>query len=395
MGLGATRDRSALWSWGISGAVVPGTHGVSAGSSQKARPGFLIRMEGNDMNLFFGFDVSLASTAICIVDDHGKILNETAVATEPEALAAVLHSLPGTVIAVGLEAGPLSQWLHKDLTDAGFPVVLMETRQVRGALQAMPIKTDRRDAEGIARLLQMGWFRPVHCKSVSAQETRALLTARKSVQQAIINLELSLRGVLRNFGLRMGVVAKGGYDCRVREMTVGNPMLVAAAEPVLRARVALRKELAGLERQVRDLARQDPVCRLMMTMPGVGVVVALTAKSAIDDPARFRCSKDVGPWTGLTPGRHQSGERDVIGQITRAGDAGLRTALYHAALSMMHRGRPNWLKAWGLNVARRRGKKRAVVGLARRIGVVLHRMWVDGTEFRFTRDMPGETVAAA
>lgn len=337
------------------------------------------------MDHFIGLDVSLASTAICILNTHGKVAKETTAASEPEELVAALRALSGKVVAVGLEAGPLSQWLHKHLTEAGFETVLMETRQVKGALKAMPIKTDRRDAEGIARLLQMGWFRPVHCKSVSAQEMRAVLTARKSIQQAAINLELSIRGVLRNLGLKMGKVAKGRFEARVRELTVGNPMLEGAADPILRARAALRNELAGLEKLVRDHAKSDPVCRLMMTMPGVGAIVALTAKSAIDDPERFRSSKDIGPWVGLTPRREQSGERDIIGQITRAGDAGLRTALHQAATVMLNHGRPNWLTAWALRVAGRRGKKRATVALARRIGVVLHRMWRDGSEFRFTR----------
>src|SRR5690554_4971125 len=156
------------------------------------------------MDHFIGLDVSLASTAICVLNAHGKVAKETTATSEPEELVTALRALSGSIIAVGLEAGPLSQWLHKHLTEAGFEAVLMETRQVKGALKAMPIKTDRRDAEGIARLLQMGWFRPVHCKSVSAQEMRAVLTARKSIQQAVINLELSMRGVLRNFGLKMG-----------------------------------------------------------------------------------------------------------------------------------------------------------------------------------------------
>ena len=337
------------------------------------------------MDHFIGLDVSLASTAICVLNAHGKVARETTAASEPEELVTALRALSGNVIAVGLEAGPLSQWLHKYLTEAGFEAVLMETRQVKGALKAMPIKTDRRDAEGIARLLQMGWFRPVHCKSVSAQEMRALLTTRKSIQQAAINLELSMRGVLRNFGLKMGRIPKGRFEERVRELTNGNAMLEAAADPILRVREALRSELAKLEKMARDHAKSDPVCQLMMTMPGVGAIVALTVKSAIDDPNRFGSSKDVGPWAGLTPRREQSGERDIIGQITRAGDVSLRTALYQAATVMLNRGRSNWLTAWALRVAQRRGKKRATVALARRIGVVLHRMWRDGTEFRFTR----------
>ena len=338
------------------------------------------------MEVYIGLDVSLASTAVCVLGEKGTVVTEAQVASAPDSLVSFLRELPQGIAAIGLEAGPLSHWLHKGMTDAGFEPVLMETRQVKAALKAMPIKTDRRDAEGIARLLQLGWFRPVHCKSVSSQEMRALLTSRKSVLDALTDMELSLRGVLRNFGLKLGHVSKGRWETRVRELIAGNAMLEAAAEPILRARAALRRELAGLEKLVRNLARQDPVCRVLMTMPGVGHIIALTFMSAIDDPARFRRSKDVGPWVGLTPGRDQSGERDIVGRITKCGDAGLRAALFQAATVMLNRAGPNWLKAWALRVAKLRGRKRATVALARRIGVVLHRMWRDRTEFRFTRE---------
>ena len=157
------------------------------------------------------------------------------------------------------------------------------------------------------------------------------------------------------------LLGRGPFEARVRELAAGNAMLETMSEAMLRVRAELRVELAGLERRLRDLARENADCRLMMTMPGVGPVVALTVKSAIDDPARFRSSKDVGPWAGLTPGRYQSGEVDVVGGITRAGDVGLRTALYQAATVMMHRAKPSWLKTWGMRVAQRRGMKRAVV----------------------------------
>lgn len=334
------------------------------------------------MRLFVGLDVSLAKTAICVVSEHGKIVNEAQVASEPEVLVRWAREQEGTIAAIGLEAGPLSQWLHRGLSGAGLDVVLMETRQVKGALKAMPIKTDRRDAEGIARLLHLGWFRPVHCKSVSAQEVRAVLGARKALQQGMIALEMSLRGLLRNFGLKVGAISRGRYEHRIRELAEGNPMLEVATGPMLRARASLRLELAGLERHVRQLAQEDPVCRRLMSMPGVGAVVALTYRSAVDDPARFTSSKKVGPWVGMTPSRNQSGERDVSGGITKAGDVNLRRALCQAATVMMHRGRSTWLRTWAAQVARRRGAKRAMVALARRISVILHRMWVDDTDFR-------------
>ncbi len=210
-----------------------------------------------------------------MLTEHGKIVREVEVASEPEPLITLLRDLEGTTEAIGLEAGPLSQWLHRAMKKTGLPAVPMETRQVKGALKAMPIKTDRRDAEGIARLLHLGWFRPVHCKSVSAQEVRAILAARKAIQGNMIALEMSLRGLLGNFGLKVGAISRGRFEARIRELVAGNMMLDAAAEPMLRVRAALRQELAGLEKLVRQMASEEPVCLRLMTMPGVGAVVAL------------------------------------------------------------------------------------------------------------------------
>ena len=348
------------------------------------------------MKLFVGLDVSLSKTAVCVLTEHEKIVQEVEVGSEPEPLIGLVEGLEGPVEAVGLEAGPLSQWLHRAMTEIDLPAVLMETRQVRGALKAMPISeaekemirgiifpsNDRRDAEGIARLLHLGWFRPVHCKSVSAEEVRAILAARKAIQGNMIALEMSLRGLLGNFGLKVGAVSRGRFEARIRELVSGNTMLEAATEPMLRVRSILRHELAGLQKPVRQMASEDPVCLRLMTMPGVGSVVALTYRSAVDDPSRFRSSKNVGPWVGLTPSRSQSGERDVSGGITKAGDVNLRRALCQAAAVMLNRGQSNALRTWASRVGKRRGRKRAMVALARRMAVVLHRIWVDGTAFR-------------
>ena len=337
------------------------------------------------MNVFIGLDVSLKDTAVCVLTEKGDLLKEAKVASEPADLVAFVHELGCEIGSIGLEAGPLSQWLHKALTDAGFETVLMETRRVNSALKAIPIKTDRRDAEGIARLLHLGWFRPVHCKSVSAQEHRAILTARKAIQKTQKAIEQSVRGVLRGFGLKMGAVSEAAFEARVCELVDGNTMLEVAIAPQLRLRNIARAEFDGLDKQVERFAKADPVCQLLMTMPGVGPITSLTFKTAVDDPNQFRRSRDIGPWVGLTPGRHQSGELDISGKITKAGDAGLRAALYMAAQAML-KGRHNWLKSWALRLATRRGKKFAKVALSRRIGVVLHRMMSDGTEFCFTRD---------
>jgi transposase len=338
-----------------------------------------------------GIDVSLERSSVCVVDGTGRIVREAKVASEPEALVGFFRRLGLAVTRIGLEAGPLSQWLHAGLTAAGFEAVLLETRHVKAALSAMTVKTDRNDARGIAQLLRMGWYRPVHRKSPPAQEIRALLVGRKLLQGKLLDVELSIRGILRGFGLKLGVVGKGGFAARVRELVAGQPMLERVAEPMLRAREALRAEYHVLHRAVLAIVRADATCRRLMTVPGVGPLVAVTFSSAVDDPARFGRSRAVGAHFGLTPKKYQSGETDVTGGISKVGDAMVRTALYEAANVMLTRsGKFSTLKRWALEVAKRRGMRRAKVALARKLATVLHRLWVDGSEFRF-----GKEAAAA
>jgi transposase len=342
---------------------------------------------------YAGIDVSLERSSVCVVDATGRIIREAKVASEPEALVGFFAQLGVPLTRVGLEAGPLSQWLHAGLAGAGFEAVLLETRHVRAALSAMVVKTDRKDARGIAQLLRMGWYRPVHRKSPPAQEVRALLVGRKLLQGKLLDVELSIRGILRGFGLKLGEVSRGRFAARVRELVAGQPMLERAIEPMLRARDALRSEYLTLHRAVLAIVREDAVCRRLMTVPGVGPLVAVTFTSAVDDPARFRRSRAVGAHFGLTPKRYQSGETDVTGGISKAGDATVRAVLYEAANVMLTRsGKFSTLKRWGLEVAQRRGMRRAKVALARKLATVLHRLWADGSEFRSGKEE--ETAAA-
>jgi transposase len=200
------------------------------------------------------------------------------------------------------------------------------------------------------------------------------------------DVELGIRGLLRGFGLKVGQVSKGRYEARIRELVTGHPMLEPVAAAMLQARASLRAEYGKLHRMLLRTVRDDAVCRRLMTVPGVGPVVVMTYKTAIDDPTRFRKSKDVGPYFGLTPSKYQSGEVDWTGRITKVGDAMVRTVLFEAANVMLSRvTRFSALKAWALQVAKLRGLKRAKVALARKLGVVLHRMWVDGTDFRWRK----------
>jgi transposase len=336
---------------------------------------------------YAGIDVSLELSSVCIVDPKGKIVKEAKVASDPDALVAFFRDLGFPVARIGLEAGPLSQWLHAGLITAGLEAILLETRHVKAALSAMTVKTDRKDARGIAQLIRMGWFRPVHCKSIGSQEVRALLVARKQLLGKLLDVEFSIRGILRGFGLKMGAVTRNGFDARVRELCAGQTMLEQIAGAMLAARAALLTEYSKLHKAMLAIVRADAVCRRLMTAPGVGALAAITFKTAIDDPARIKKSKAVGALFGLTPRKYQSGETDITGGISLVGDEMVRTALYEAANALLSRvTRFSALKRWGMDVAKRRGVKRAKVALARKIGVILHRMWVDGTSFRWTKE---------
>ena len=344
------------------------------------------------MEHYAGLDVSLEQTSVCIVDARGGIVVEAKVASDPEDLVRYFQSLKLSIERVGLEAGPLSQWIHAGLTAAGFETVLLETRHVKAALSAMTVKTDRHDARGIAQLLRSGWYRPVHAKSVSAQEMRSLLTARKLMQAKLLDVESGIRGLLRGFGLKVGPISRGRYEMRIRDLVAGQPILETMIDAMLGARAALETEFKRLHRALLAIVRDDPVCRQLMSVPGVGAIVAITFKSGVDDPTRFRRSRDVGPHFGLTPRKYQSGELDVTGSISKVGDRMVRTALYEAANVILTRTvRFSGLKAWAMAVARRRGSRKAKVALARKLGVILHRMWVDGTTFRWSNE--GSAIA--
>jgi transposase len=247
----------------------------------------------------------------------------------------------------------------------------------------MPVKTDRKDARGIAELMRLGWHRPVHCKSMAAQETRALLTARDLVQSKLHDVEMSLRGTLRGFGLKVGKTTPRRFEARILELVAGHPSLEVIAKALLAVRAVMLREFNAFEKRVRAMARTDTRARLLMSVPGVGAIVALTFASAIDDPARFKSSKSVGAHFGLTPKKYQSGETDITGRISKIGDKGVRTVSYQAAHVMLTRPVKgcSGLKSWAMKLAKRAGMKKAKVALARKLTVIMHRMLADGTTF--------------
>ena len=344
--------------------------------------------EKRSMDYFAGLDVSVKDTSVCIVDGTGKIVREVKVASEPDALLQVLRHGAYCFKRIGLEAGPLSQWLFSALGEANLPVICVETRHMRAVLKAQINKTDRNDARGIAQMMRVGLYRPVHVKTLRSQKLRMLLTHRKLLQSKAIAIENDLRGTLRNFGLKVGTAGRTKFEARIEELVEEMPDLAVLVEPLLVVRRVLREQIGILHRHLLTIVRDDDVCRRLMTVPGVGPVVALTYRVTVDVPARFKNSKAVGAAFGLTPARYQSGESDRIGGISRCGDEMMRMMLYEAAQTMLVVSTKwSWLKAWAMKIAKNRGMKKAIVALARRLAVIMHRIWIDGTEFRWTKEV--------
>ncbi len=266
-------------------------------------------------------------------------------------------------------------------------------------MAAMPNKTDRNDARGIAQIMPTGWYRAVHVKSPSCRSWRALLTARRLVLDKRRDIENGVRALLREAGLKVGTPSRKDFAVRVRDW----PLSVIEV---------ISQEVERLTRRVLDEVKVGSICRRPMTVPGVGPPTALAFRATIDQPGRFRRSLDVGTRLSLTPStlatrlrgsrwrshrrrRYQSGETDVQGSISRSGDERARTALYEAAHSLLIRS-SKWsaLRAWGMGVAKRRGMPRARVAVARKLAVILHRMWADGSEFRWGKQVAMPATAA-
>lgn len=333
------------------------------------------------MECFAGLDVSIDETAICVVDTAGETLLTASVATDPGTIAEVLRPFSKRLRRVGHEAGALSPWLQPALKEVGLPAVCLETRHVRAAMSAQRNKTDATDALGIAHIMRTGWFRTAHIKTEACYRLRLLLVQRRNLKRKFLDLENTVRHSLKAFGVRLNRVSRGGFDAAVRDATASDPLSAELMDCMLRARQALWDEYVKLHRLVVQIVARDELCRRFLEIPGVGPVTALTFASAIDDSRRFRRSRDVAAYFGLTSKRWQSGSSiDVQGRISKAGDPDVRRALYEAASAMLSRfkGRDR-IKSWGQKLAKSKCHAKASVAVARKLATVMHAMWRDGT----------------
>ena len=340
------------------------------------------------MTNYAALDVSLEATAVCVVDEEGRILAEKKIPTCPDAIVSWLAKTVPDLVRVGMETGPLAVWLWNELRDKGLPIVCMDARHANAALKVRPNKTDRNDAVGLAQIVRTGWFKQVTIKSRSGYELRSLLAAREVLVRSRVKIENETRGLLRTFGILFGK-SVGGFSRRVDEIIAdeldASPAIRDVIIALAKARAALLDRIKDLDRRVLASAKAHPAARLFMSAPGIGPITALSVASAFDDASRFKRSSSAGAYLGLTPRRYESGEVSRNGRISKHGNKMTRKHLYEAATTLLTRNIAfSPLKAWGLRLAKKVGFKKARVAVARKLAVILHAMWKSNTAFRWS-----------
>lgn len=337
------------------------------------------------MSRFVGLDVSQRLTSICVVDDTGRRLWRGRCGSDPAQIERAVREHAGDDALVGVETGPMTPWLVHELRDRGINITCLDARHASAALKMQMNKTDQNDAEGLAQIMRTGWYRPVHVKSLDAHRARALLGARAQLVGMTTRLSNHIRGVPKTFGLLPGAVRGLPFDRRVEALLADRDDLVPIVRPMLTAWRQLREQIGAFDKAVRALAKASPICRLLMSVPGIGVVSVLAFVSTVEDPARFSRSRSVGVHIGLTPRQYQSGEVDRSGRISRCGDTLARTLMYEAAVVILTRvKRASGLKDWAQAIAKRSGVGKARVALARKLSVILHSIWRSGEPFRWS-----------
>jgi transposase len=330
--------------------------------------------------VFAGLDVSEATTAICVVDIAGTTVFETSVKTNPTAICTALKPYNRVLGKVGFESGTKSNWLYKELKRRRLPVVCLDARRTHAALSAQRNKTDKIDAKGIAAILCSGLYTQSYVKADDALEARLVLLHRRALVRKAADLDLVLRSTLKERGARL-VIRDGKAELKFPRGG-RNSFLAQRAQSMLRAIGALRAEIRSHNALIDRMVAADPVCKRFMTVPGVGPLTALTFKAGVDDPTRFRSSRTVGAYFGLTPRRHQSGHTDFSGRISRRGDPDVRALLYTAAFSMLVNSHTECaLKKWAVRLKLKKGSKSATVALSRKLATLLHRMWITESNF--------------
>lgn len=340
------------------------------------------------MEHFVGLDVSQEVTHVCVLDGDGNIVWRGKCLSTPEAIAEIVGAKAPEVVRIGLESGPLSTWHWHALTALKLPVVCLDARHAKATMSGQVNKTDRNDAFGIAQIVKAGWYREVQVKSVESHLVRSMLGARAQLVGMRVETTNQIRGIFKTFGIILSRRTGEPFEGLVAEACRDAPRLLrVTVESLLAVYVDLKVQISSLDRELSAIARKHEACRRFVAIPGVGVLTALAYMSAIDDPARFSRSRSVGAYVGLAPRRYQSGEVDQNRGVSKCGDSLLRTYLFEAAGTLLTRVE-KWptLKVWGLRLAKRSSLKKAKIAVARKLAVIMHRMWIDGSTFRWSAE---------
>jgi transposase len=349
----------------------------------------MILMEAK-MDQFVGLDVSQEMTHLCVIGGDGKVVWQGKCFSTPEEIAGTIRSKAPDIVRIGLESGPLSTWHWHALKAMGLPVVCLDSRHAQATMSGQVNKTDKNDAYGLAQIVKAGWYREVGVKSLDSHEVRSMLGARAQLVGMRVEVTNQIRGILKTFGTVLSRRTGEPFERLVDEACGANDsMLSQTVQSMLCVYSCLKEQIRQLDRCLLTRARESAVCRQLMAVPGVGVLTALAFVTAVDDPSKFKKSRSVGAYFGLTPRCYQSGEIDQNRGISKCGDGLVRTYLFEAAGTLLTRVE-KWsaLRAWGLRLAKRSGLKKAKIAVARKLAVIMHRMWVDGASFRWSATEP-------
>lgn len=344
------------------------------------------------MSHYVGLDVSVKEVSICVVNIEGDVLAQGTVATDPDQISNFIAEHAAAAERVVHESGILAIWLTRELDKRGVPIICIDARLAHKALSGRINKTDRGDAEGLAHLARTGWFTPVHIRSEASERVRVLIGTRERLIRMRKDLEAHVRGVLKTFGIRMTAIQRsnqrGGFRDQLAQAGQSDLAIELMADAFNPIHKALCAAADAMEDELREIARGRDLAQRLMTVPGVGPVVALSYIATLDNEARFKRATDVGAFLGLTPRRYQSGDTDWSGRISKCGDRDLRRLLYAAGftlISQVRRASP--LRAWAVRLSERKGIKHAAVAAARKLAVIMLRIWRDGTTFHATREV--------
>ena len=337
------------------------------------------------MKYYTGLDVSMKTTSICIVDQHGSIVLEETVPTDPTSISAAIKSTELKIEKAAIESGSISHWLVQELCKKELPILCIDSRKMSKVLSININKTDKNDARLIAEALRCGFYSEVHQKSQENVEARILINSRRTLKNISSQLKNTVRGHLKAFGIRLGPVKNKKFIEKVKEQLKDKSEVVQyGLQQLLAAFIGINEQLAEIEQKLEALAEDDEDIKLLRTIPGVGLITAFTFKVYLGDPKRFKTSRAVGAYFGLTPTQYSSGETQKQGRVSKRGPSEVRFLLHDAATSMLYCTK-SWCrpKAWGLKLKKKKGHKKAVMAVGRKLCTIMHRMLITRKSFEY------------